>query len=160
MVQHNLQQELNLQLKLGPKVLESTAGVIADGHMQPEEWIHTTQGEILKVDGCTHGDDHFLPGPTDIAWDLAGATVEWDLAAEARDLLVGSFHRLSGDNPAKRLPAFVIAYAVFRLAYCKMALLALPDSPEEARWHKAYQFYLKRVSRELRSENLKQGVAI
>ena len=27
-----------------------------------------------------HGDDHFFPGPTDIAWDLAGTIVEWELA--------------------------------------------------------------------------------
>jgi hypothetical protein len=25
---------------------------------------------VLKVDAVQHGDDHFLPGPTDIAWDL------------------------------------------------------------------------------------------
>jgi hypothetical protein len=103
---------------------------------------------MLKVDTGTHGDDHFFPGPIDIAWDLAGAIVEWDLSEDAEQLLVAEYDRLSGDNPRKRLPAFVIAYTVFRLAYCKMAQVAGQDSVETHRWQKAYKFYSKRLNRE------------
>ena len=53
--------------------------LIVDGRLQPWEWIVTRQGVLLKTDASSHGDDHFLPGPTDIAWDLAGVIVDWDL---------------------------------------------------------------------------------
>ena len=151
MVQHNLQQELNLSIELDTDFFCTSARVVADGHMQPEEWIAIPQNEILKVDACTHGDDHFLPGPVDIAWDFAGAIVEWDLNPDAQELLVGRFHHLSGDNPRKRLPAFLVAYSVFRLSYCKMAGLALRGSSEEFRWRKAYRFYRQRLDRELQN---------
>ena len=149
MVRHNLQQQLNLELKPGLEISQEPCPVVADGRMQPHEWIRSSQ-TILKVDGCTHGDDHFLPGPVDIAWDLAGAIVEWNLAAGAEDLLVAQFHRLSGNNPRPRLPAFVIAYGAFRLAYSRMAMLAVQDSAEAIRWQEAYQFYRERLMRDLR----------
>ena len=148
MVRHNLRQDLNLTWQPAAEVFASSACVVTDSRMQPEEWIGTPDGEMLKVDAGTHGDDHFFPGPIDIAWDLAGAIVEWDLSEDAEQLLVAEYDRLSGDNPRKRLPAFVIAYTVFRLAYCKMAQVAGQDSVETHRWQKAYKFYSKRLNRE------------
>ena len=76
MVEHNLIQcgmeiSVNMQLR---------RPVIADSRMQPHEWILTDSGEMLKTDAGSHGDDHFFPGPTDIAWDLAGAIVEWRMS--------------------------------------------------------------------------------
>jgi hypothetical protein len=155
MVRHNLQQELGISLELDPEGFQSSASVIADGHMQPEEWISTRKNEMLKVDAATHGDDHFLPGPVDIAWDLAGAIVEWDLTRDAQELLVATFKRVSGGDPRKVLPNFLLAYAVFRLAYSKMAMLALQGSPEDSKWRQACEFYQKRVMSELRSDQFK-----
>ena len=40
----------------------------------------------MKVDAAAHGDDHGFPGPVDVAWDLAGAVVEWELGGAARYL--------------------------------------------------------------------------
>jgi hypothetical protein len=154
MVRHNLQQELNLDWKVAPEALESANVVICDGRMQPVEWICTPNGKVLKVDAGTHGDDHFMPGPVDIAWDLAGAIVEWNMDQDAQNIFVTAFRRLSAENPESRLPAFVVAYATFRLAYSKMALLALRASPEEPRWRQAYRFYLDRLMRELPQEVL------
>jgi hypothetical protein len=150
MVRHNLQQQLDLLWEPEAEALDGSRSVIADGHMQPEEWICTAEGSLIKVDGCTHGEDHFFPGPVDVAWDLAGAIVEWDMSPQSRKLLVDCFHRLTGDDPERRLRTFVSAYAVFRLAYSKMAQLALRNSTEEPRWQRAYQSYLRRVISELR----------
>ena len=87
MAEHNL-RELGLDL---PVELRLKRPVIADGRMQPHEWLLSKEGKLLKTDSGSHGDDHFFPGPTDIAWDLAGAIVEWQMneqqAAEFLDLL-------------------------------------------------------------------------
>src|SRR5205814_4564754 len=56
--------------------LECERPAIMDGRMLRHEWIRTPRGELLKVDAVAHGDDHFYPGPADVAWDLAGAAIE------------------------------------------------------------------------------------
>src|SRR5262249_22811105 len=53
--------------------------VYPDCRMLPHEWLLAGDGRILKTDGVGHGDGHQLPGPTDIAWDLAGVIIEWKL---------------------------------------------------------------------------------
>jgi hypothetical protein len=42
----------------------------------------------------------------------------------------------------------LIAYTVFRLAYCKMAQLAVRGFAEAQRWQRAYKFYLTRLNSE------------
>src|SRR5207302_4552914 len=79
MFRFNLHQAFDIDWDFDPALLATKNPVLVDGRMQPHEWIRSKDGTIIKVDGCTHGDDHFFPGPTDIAWDLAGAIVEWSL---------------------------------------------------------------------------------
>jgi hypothetical protein len=124
--------------------LEIVRPVLADGRMQPHEWLLTQRG-ILKVDGASHGDDHFFPGPADIAWDLAGAIVEWDLGQDAADHFVRRYAELSGDRPQRRLPAWLQAYTAFRLGYCKMAAESLAGTAEEERLLRDYRRYRARA---------------
>ncbi|MCC6554579.1 MAG: hypothetical protein IT372_16490, partial [Polyangiaceae bacterium] len=105
--------------------------VIPDGRMLPHELILAPDGALRKVDACSHGDDHFLPGPADIAWDLAGAILEWRMDPGARDAFLRRYARASGDDAAGRLPAYLLAYASFRLAITRMA--AASSGPDEAR---------------------------
>jgi len=65
-----------------------------------------SRGELFKVDGYDHFEDHLFPGCQPIEWDIAGATVEFDL-----------------DAPPMRCrnPDFwICAYAAFRLGYATM----------------------------------------
>jgi len=39
----------------------------------------------------------------------------------------------------------MLAYAVFRLGFCKMALSTVPGSPEEGRLLDAYLYYRRRA---------------
>src|SRR5207244_3469305 len=78
----NYQREFESALEV---ILPIERPVIADGRMQPHKWLCTADRLWLKLDGTTHGDDHFFPGPCDIAWDIAGAIVEWELDAAARE---------------------------------------------------------------------------
>lgn len=127
--------------------------VIADGRMQPHEWRRTSAGEILKTDAATHGDDHFYPGPTDIAWDLAGAIVEWRMDSGSADYFLARYSAISGDRPRPRLPAYLNAYALFRLAYCRMAGDALAGSDEEPRLRRDYARY-RAVARQCLAANV------
>ena len=104
--------------------------VIADGKMQPHEWIREG-GKVWKTDGASHGDDHFFPGPTDIAWDLAGASVEWRMSTAAEATLLAEYGRLSGDDARGRMAGWKAAYALFRLGYCEMAASAGEEGMKE-----------------------------
>ena len=48
-----------------------------DNRMFPHEWL-ATRRSYIKTDGTDHHDDHFYPGPQDIAWDLAAS--KWSSA--------------------------------------------------------------------------------
>jgi hypothetical protein len=115
--------------------------IVTDGRMHPHEWLLNSEGEILKVDAVSHGDDHFYPGPTDIAWDLAGAIVEWAMDAAARNVFLHQYQQWSGDDPRPRLPGFLLAYTMFRLGYCRMAAEALRGTEEEPRLQRDYHRY-------------------
>jgi hypothetical protein len=115
--------------------------VIADGKMQPHEWLLSIEGKLLKTDSGSHGDDHFFPGATDIAWDLAGAIVEWQMNDEQIEEFLEAYHRASGDDANARIDGFIMAYAVFRSAYCLMAANAMRGSDEQPRLQRAAAAY-------------------
>jgi hypothetical protein len=137
MAEHNLHQ-LDLDATVD---LRLERPVIADGRMQPHEWLLMDDGRMLKTDSGSHGDDHFFPGPTDIAWDLAGAIVEWRMNEQQAREFLDLYRRCSGDNASSRLAGFIRAYAVFRAAYCMMAANALRGSEEQARLDRAAASY-------------------
>ena len=137
MADHNLRElGWDLQVKLR---LERP--VIADGRMQPHEWLLSKEGKLLKADSGGHGDDHFFPGPTDIAWDLAGAIVEWQMNDQQTTEFLNLYHRASGDDAVPRIDGFIRAYTVFRLAYWLMAANAMNGSDEQPRLKRAASFY-------------------
>ena len=141
MAEHNLAQfELNLPLSL-----KLERPVIADGRMQPHEWVSTAAGEMLKTDSGSHGDDHFFPGCTDIAWDLAGAIVEWNMEPRQATVFLNHYRHRSGDDAGPRIEDFVRAYTAFRWAYCTMAANAMAGTGEQARLQAATERYAARL---------------
>ena len=88
--------------------------VAVDGRMLPHEWILTAEG-WKKTDALDHHDDHFFPGCQDIAWDIAGASVEFGVDAE---LLL---RRIKGVDVRGRLGFYRTAYLAYRIGYCAMA---------------------------------------
>ena len=88
-------------------------------------------GRLLKLDGGAHGDDHFFPGPCDIAWDLAGTIVEWNLSGSEAEYFLEQYRLASGDDARRRLPSYLRAYVAFRMGWCKMAALASQGSFDE-----------------------------
>jgi len=141
MVRHNMEQ-MGIS---GVPGLHIERPVIADARMQPWEWIISESGRMLKTDSGSHGDDHFFPGPVDIAWDLAGVIVEWDLDPSSAREFVGMYARASGDDPASRISAFVTAYCVFRRAYSRMAGNAVDDQDEQMRFAREAGLYERKL---------------
>ncbi len=114
--------------------------VLVDGRMHPHEWIRTATG-WQKVDGVDHGEDHFFPGPSDIAWDLAGAMIEWKMPPSAREYLLRRYQALTGDDARARLPGWMLAYAAFRMGFSRMAAEAMGGTEEQARLQNSYLGY-------------------
>ena len=117
--------------------------IIADARMMPHEWIRSADGRLLKVDAASHGDDHFYPGPTDIAWDLAGAIVEWRLGGQYRDLFVAEYVRSSSDDLRARLTDYLKAYCAFRLGFCSSAAQSAGNANEHFRFEKETANYVE-----------------
>jgi len=117
--------------------------VVCDGRLMPHEWICTEGGELLKLDAVSHGDNHFFPGPCDIAWDVAGVIAEWNLQGEDCDAFVREYELLAGDPLSKRLQPYLLAYTIFSLGWSKMAALAMQGQYDEALLQRDYERYRK-----------------
>lgn len=143
MLRHNLRVEFGLEQYRLELPLERL--VITDSRMMPHEWIAAGE-RMMKTDGASHGDDHLFPGPTDIAWDLAGVIAEWDLDRSRQDFLLAEYQRRSGDNATSRLPAYLLAYSVFRMACCRMGAAAMAAWDECYRLQREYRKHRRRVA--------------
>jgi hypothetical protein len=103
--------EHNSGLGITPPSIDSP--VITDARMRPDKWIWTSRG-YLKLDAVDHGDGHYYPGPTDIAWDIAGVVSEFYLNRSEAGTFVELYIRYSADRHVKaRLPFFQAAYRAF-----------------------------------------------
>jgi hypothetical protein len=123
--------------------------VVLDGRMQPHEWLRTRTG-LLKVDVTDHHADHFFPGCGDIAWDLAGALVEFGLSGDGTDGLIRRYVALSGDRDVgRRLPGYTVAYLAFRLGYASLAAHTLLGSDDGVRFARLSRQYLGMLRRHL-----------
>jgi hypothetical protein len=108
--------------------------VAVDGRMLPHEWLATDAGPS-KVDALDHHDDHFFPGITDPAWDLAAALVEFAWPHPTARALVTAYKRATSDHGLEtRLPFLATAYLAFRVGYCTRAAATLADSADGRRF--------------------------
>ena len=83
----------NTEEALGEAVATRLKSRLSDGHdlpmvpvdtdnrLHPWEWLAGDDG-FLKADALDHSAGHDLVGPQDIAWDIAGATIEFDLSPD------------------------------------------------------------------------------
>lgn len=126
-----------------------TPATALDGRIFPHEWI-STPGGYLKTDGTDHHDDHFFPGATDIAWDLAAACIEFRLPKDGAALLLRRYADLSGDGDiSRRLPFHRLAYLAFRLGYARLGAQSLSPSDDGRRFDRAANRYARLLRREL-----------
>jgi hypothetical protein len=86
-----------------------------DGRLHPWEWRRTAQGSIVKTDPLDHAAAHDLVGCQDIAWDVAGAVVEFDLSDAAAETLRRAVAEAAGRAiSAEAVAAYRLCYAAFQ----------------------------------------------
>lgn len=144
MVEKNIAVVLGRAVRVPP--LPVVLPMVVDGRMHPHEWIRAS-GALLKTDAIAHGDDHFFPGPTDVAWDLAGTIVEWGLDDAASEKFLHAYALASSDDPTSRIAAWTCAYAAFRAALTLLALEDARGTPEERRLERDLGRYRDLVGR-------------
>lgn len=144
MVEVNVREALGREAPRGFH-LELERPVYADARLMVHEWVQPPSGPLVKVDATDHGDDHLLPGPTDSAWDVAGAIWEWGLSGADASELARAYQRRTGDDVARRLAAYSVAYAAQRVGYFHMAALSA-GGDERARLDRALERWTKRLA--------------
>lgn len=147
MVQFNLLQEFPDSKMPALDRLHEGPAILNDGKMQPHEWLRTDNGIFLKTDATWHGDDHFFPGPTSVAWDIAGICIEWNLHRDAVQFLSRRIITEPGGDVRSALPMFFLAYAIFRASWCRMARTAVGGTPDETILDRAYKRYRRIAAR-------------
>ena len=121
-----------------PGDLPESRAVALDGRMLPHDWLDTPAGYV-KTDALDHYDDHFFPGPQDIAWDLAAFGVE---CRGGGAYLVERYQQETRDPDLyARLPFYRMAYLAFRRGYCDLASQALGETLDAARFRLARSRY-------------------
>jgi hypothetical protein len=131
----------NATLALGPEAGAAAAGrwqgrladldararpIEIDARLHPWEWLVTAAGRIVKTDGVDHHAGHDLVGCQDVAWDVAGATVELELDPGAARRLAA----IAGGVDPELLAFLHAAYLAFQLGRCTLAEGAA--APDEA----------------------------
>jgi hypothetical protein len=96
--------------------------VWTDNKIDREEWLRLPNGRLLKTDAVDHHCGHDLIGCQDMAWDVAGAIVEFDLGADDTRRLIAHTERAAARpvNPAL-LEFCLVAYCCFRLGQARLS---------------------------------------
>jgi len=126
-----------------------------DNRLQPFEWLVAADGRLMKTDAVDHAFGHDLIGCQDIAWDLAGAAVEFDLEPAEREALAHGVERRAGRGISRDLirllePCY-IACELARLHFA-LAMTAGPDrlhlSAADARYAQKLRDWLDGTERQ------------
>ena len=121
--------------------------VETDNRLQPWEWLVASDGRILKTDGSDHCRAHDLVGCQDIAWDIAGAIIEFDLSEGETEQMLAVVERASGRRVDRDLVRLLHpCYLAFQTGSYAMAAGALSGWPEEqGRLERRRAFYAGRL---------------
>lgn len=107
--------------------------IAVDGRLQPWEWLVLPGDRFLKTDALDHACSHDLVGCQDVAWDVAGAAIEYGATEEElTDLVAGVRKRSDAALEPAAVEAFMIYYAGFQLGYWTLAAEAAPPGDKAA----------------------------
>ncbi len=152
MARHNaslaLGEDASRRISAEPAALDALVRRVAtDNRMLPHEWLVTPDGDLLKSDALDHSAAHDLVGCQDMAWDVAGAVVEFGLSAEDTAMLARLVAEKAGRPVHSELVAFYgICYPAFRLGACTLAAEA-HEGEEAGRLRAAANGYAAALSR-------------
>jgi hypothetical protein len=117
--------------------------VATDNRLHACEWLQLPDGTLLKADAVDHCQSHDLIGCQDVAWDIAGAAVEFRLSqGEVLELMM-RIRSASGCRPSADLVRFLLpCYLAFQCDSHVLAARAASAWPDEMlRLHTRLAFY-------------------
>lgn len=121
--------------------------VRTDNRLDRHEWLRRADGRLLKADALDHHQAHDLIGCQDLAWDVAGAMVEFDLETEEAERFIAASEQAWGTILDRELLGFcLVAYPAFRLGLASIgAGLASGDAAERGRLLAAEKRYRRKL---------------
>ena len=121
--------------------------VDTDNRLHQWEWLVTADGRLIKTDALDHSTGHDLIGPQDIGWDIAGATVEFDLSPEERSQIAGMVSHQAGRTVcAELLDILEPCYLAFQIGLWRRAS-ENGDVADRGRAHAMVRTYAGRLLR-------------
>ncbi len=120
--------------------------VETDNRLHRWEWLVDRDGTLLKTDTLDHCAAHDLVGCQDIAWDIAGATIELDLDPDEEAELQARVGQEAGCPVDPDLLRFLApCYAAFQLGSWSMARAADGDPDEAVRLGREVSRYARHL---------------
>jgi hypothetical protein len=124
--------------------------VLTDNRTHAWEWLVLPDGRVLKCDALDHHAGHDLVGAQDIAWDVAGASVELELGEAEVARVVDHIGRRAGARAAPgHLGFFTDAYLAFQMGAFTLAQEQTQDAAELVRLREAARRYSERLRRRI-----------
>ena len=100
----------------------SIVRVVTDNHLHSDSWLVPEDGRLIKTEAADHAFGHDLIGCQPIAWDVAGAAIEFGLDAERTGQLAAAVARCAGQAVDPRLvEALWPCYLAFQLGRATIA---------------------------------------
>jgi len=119
-----------------------------DNRMHRWEWLAGPNGALLKTDALDHCAAHDLVGCQDMAWDVAGAAIEFDLDEAEEAELCALAGREAGRPVDLGLLRFLApCYAAFQLGSWTMARASDGDPDEAMRLDREIARYARHLRR-------------
>jgi hypothetical protein len=107
--------------------------VHTDNRLHRWEWLVTPEGHLFKTDAVDHDAAHDLVGCQDIAWDLAGAVVEFGLTASESTQLLDTVEDVTGRSTGTELlRAMELCYLGFQIGLWTFAANSNGGADKEA----------------------------
>ena len=107
------------------RLAQAERRVETDNRLHAWEWLILPDGRLLKCDALDHHAAHDLVGCQDVAWDIAGASIELGLTGAAATRLVAVIERECGRLVDPALVAFLRpCYLAFQLGLWSMTAAA------------------------------------
>ncbi|MFL6736224.1 MAG: hypothetical protein ACJ8F4_04095 [Sphingomonas sp.] len=122
--------------------------VRTDNKLDRHEWLRSNAGSLIKTDALDHHQAHDLIGCQDIAWDVAGAIVEFDVDQDGSDELLDRMD-CAAAKPIDRelLDFYLLAYPAFRLGQARLGAAMTGEPAEKLRINRAADSYASRLQR-------------
>jgi hypothetical protein len=116
--------------ELEPRIVR----VRTDNRLDRHEWLRRRSGALIKMDALDHHQAHDLIGCQDLAWDVAGAMVEFDVDQSEAECFIAATEDSAGRKIDRELlECYRTAYLAWRLGWSRLGGSMTEDPAEQLR---------------------------